>query len=442
MGTGGGGVAPHRLDTVTQPLYARGMNKCDNKGTGSRPTAAIVVAGALLAIMLSSCTRPDGVVSLEDDHLFSLKYGNFEDQLNLFTLANPAPVQTRLTMRDGFFYIANGEDRKVLELNSYGDLLGIYYNSEGNPVPSFAEGEGSGTTASTRKAVEYPFNALGPIAADSRKYIYVVDQLPPERHEQDVENRLLLSQIVLRFASDGTFIDYIGQRGPGGTPFPYIRSLHTTHSNDLVVVCQTNEGMVVYWYDRTGYLRSTIPFTVDQLPNPLAEESLHDMHVSLENIVPSLTEERLYVKIDYYTGSVDTASNVESGIDYTGSLLYPLDISTGVYSEPISIPAYEQEVSDGFSRQDYNLPYDFLGVTDSGWLFFIIADEEGYSIQMVQESGDRSIHRHLEMDHRSILYSSISLSPEGIISMLVAEEDEARVLWWRTDSLIDAILKG
>ncbi len=418
-----------------------GMSKCDNKRTGSRPTAAIVVAGVFLAIF-SACARPDGVVSLEDDHLFSLEYGNFEDQLNLFTLANPAPVQTRLTMRDGFFYIANGEDRKVLELNSYGDLLGIYYNGEGNPVPSFAEAQDSAIVSSTRKAVDYPFNSLGAIAADSRKHIYVVDQLPPERHEQDTENRLLLSQIVLRFASDGTFIDYIGQRGPGGTPFPYIRSLHTTHSNDLVVVCQTNDGMTVYWYDSTGYLRSTIPFTVDQLPNPLAEESPQDMHVSLDNIVPSLTEERLYMKVDYYTSSVDTASNVESGIDYTGSLLYPLDIDTGVYAEPLSIPAYEQEVSDGFSRQVYSLSYDFLGATDSGWLFFIIADDEGYSVQMVQENGDRVLRRHLEMDHSSTLYSSISLSPEGIISMLVAEEDEARVLWWRTDSLIDAILKG
>ncbi len=403
------------------------------------PAAAFVVASCFLVL---SCTKSGVIASLEDEHLFSLEYGNFEDQLNLFTLASPAPVQTSLAMRDGFFYIANGEARKVLELNSYGDLLSIYYNGEGNPVPSFAETQDSAIVSSTRKAVDYPFNSLGAIAADSRKHIYVVDRLPPERHEQDTEGRLLLSQVVLRFASDGTFIDYIGQRGPGGAPFPYIRSIHTTLGNDLVVVCQTNDGMVVYWFDMAGYLRSAIPFTVDQLPNPLAEEGLQDMHVSLENIVPSLTEERLYVKLDYYTSSVDTASNAESGVDYTGSLLYPLDIDTGVYGEPLSIPAYEQEVADGFSRQVFSLAYEFLGATDSGWLFFIIADEDGYSIQMVQENGDRVLRRHLDMDHRSTLYSSVSLSPEGIISMLVAEEEGARVLWWRADSLIDAILKG
>ena len=400
------------------------------------------MVACIYSLLLFSCTESSGVVSLEENELFSLEYGNFEDQLNLFSLANPAPVQTSLAMRDGFFYIANGEARKILELNSYGDLLSIYYNSEGNPTPSFADSESSQTVSTTRKAVEYPFNALGPIAADSRKYIYVVDQLPPERHEQDVENRLLLSQIVLRFASDGTFIDYIGQRGPGGMPFPYIKNIYTTQNSELVVVCQVNDGMVVYWFDRTGYLRSTIPFRVDHLPNSLAEDSLTDVYVSLDNIVPSLTEEKLFVKIDYYTSSIDAASNVESGIDYTTSLLYSLDINTGVYGEPLEIPAYEQEVADGFSRLVYHLSYDFLGVTESGWLFFIIADENEYSIQMIQENGGRILHRHLEVDHRDTLYHSISLSPEGIISMLVAEEEKAKVVWWRTDSLIDAILKA
>ena len=119
-----------------------------------------------------------------------------------------------------------------------------------------------------------------------------------------------------------------------------------------------------------------------------------------------------------------------------------MDINTGVYGEPLEIPAYEQEVADGFSRLVYHLSYDFLGVTESGWLFFIIADENEYTIQMIQENGGRILHRHLEVDHRDTLYHSISLSPEGIISMLVAEEEKAKVVWWRTDSLIDAILKA
>ena len=73
-----------------------------------------LVTSCILAIIFFSCTESNGVISLDDNELFSLEYGNFEDQLNLFSLASPSPVRTSLAMRDGFFYIANGEAQKVL----------------------------------------------------------------------------------------------------------------------------------------------------------------------------------------------------------------------------------------------------------------------------------------------------------------------------------------
>ena len=33
-------------------------------------------------------------------------------------------------MQDGFFYISNGLSGKVMEFNSYGDILNLYYNEE------------------------------------------------------------------------------------------------------------------------------------------------------------------------------------------------------------------------------------------------------------------------------------------------------------------------
>lgn len=46
-------------------------------------------------------------------------------------------VNTAIAMRDGFFYVSNGESQKILELNSYGDLLTLYHNPETNPAPLF-----------------------------------------------------------------------------------------------------------------------------------------------------------------------------------------------------------------------------------------------------------------------------------------------------------------
>jgi len=200
--------------------------------------------------------------------------------------------------------------------------------------------------------------------------------------------------------------------------------------------------MTVYWFNDTGYLLYTIPFFIKDLPNPLKDQTELEMFLSLEKIIPSYTERKLFVKIDYYTTSIDSASNVLSGIDYTTSLLYPLNIETGLYDLPLTIPPFEDEVSDGFTKLIYPLSFDFLGVTQSGWLFFIISDDSGYTIQMIQENGQKIIKRHLNINNSEVLYNDFTLSAEGILSVLLAYEDKANVLWWRTDSLIDAFLQN
>ena len=115
--------------------------------------------------------------------------------------------------------------------------------------------------------------------------------------------------------------------------------------------------------------------------------------------------------------------------------------ATSNYEKPLTIPVYQQEDTDGLTRVVYPLPYEFLGVTESGWFFFIVPDDTGYHIQMIQKDGLRILNRHLELNHKDVLYHNFSLSSEGIISVLLAYTDNVTVSWWRTDSLIDSILK-
>ena len=81
-------------------------------------------------LCLVSCSKKNGVSEVGENDLFTLEYGNFEDELNLFDIAESGSVDTHIFMRDGFFFIANGESRKIIELNSYGDLLSLYYNAD------------------------------------------------------------------------------------------------------------------------------------------------------------------------------------------------------------------------------------------------------------------------------------------------------------------------
>ena len=94
------------------------------------------------------------------------------------------------------------------------------------------------------------------------------------------------------------------------------------------------------------------------------------------------------------------------------------------------------------AKEVYNLPYNFMGVTENGWFFFIIPDENGFLVQMVQPDGQRVVKRSLSVDHSKILYYTLSLSGNGIISGLFVKKEAADVVWWRTDSLLSSFLNN
>ncbi len=391
-----------------------------------------------------SCRKSQIISNIEHEELFSLPYGSFENEIDLFSLSNPGQISTYLQMKDGFFFISNGEANKLIQMNSYGDLLGIIYNPDMNPVPSFIHKLDTNSPEtdsinhlSTQQSLAYSFNKLGKIAVDYNKTVYAVDILPVERQEMDVENKLLLNNVVLRFSNAGNFIDYLGQQGPGGTPFPYIKNIFTNADNELIVVCQSNTGFIIYWFTSEGYLKYTIPIQSETLPVPSKTETYFS---SLDEIIPDYEGRKLYLKIDYNKNFIDSESNVLAGVEFYATMLYPLDIETGTYGAPLIIPPYEDVVSEGYSKMTYSIPYNFLGITESGWFFFMIPDQNGFMVQMVQPNGQKILKRHFNIDQSVILYHTFCLSREGIISALIAEKEKARVVWWRTDELIESLL--
>lgn len=400
---------------------------------------------SLLLILFCSCNKNTTVSFIEREDLFSLSYGNFENQLNLFDLADTGNfIPTELTMQNGFFYISNGQSKKILEMNSYGDLLSLYYNKTENPTPLFNSTNSNNTISqknmgiSTKKVIEYQFNRPSNICVDGNQRIYVVELLPIERQEN--ENKTVLKQVVLRFDGD-SFVDYIGQQGPGGTPFPFIKKNYKTANNELVVICIVSEGIDVYWFSESGYLLHNILINSNDAPNPIEDSVDSSIFYKVENVIPDNNNYKLMVKIDYYNSTIDETSKNQSGVEYNSTYVYPLDPKTGKYGRPILIPAYEESLTKGFSKQIHKNTFDFLGISSNGWMFFTTPTDEGYIVQMVDPSGNRVIKRLLKFDNNKVLYHSFSLSNEGIISALLAYKDKADVVWWRTDKLIDALLK-
>ncbi len=388
----------------------------------------------LIPVLFVSCLRKNTVESISEDELFTVSYGNFEEQLNIFSLNEIGNIQTGLFMQDGFFYLVNGENYKIMEMNSYGDLLTLYYN-EDSQTKQFIESNEI-KNLSIHKEIAYPFGYTGQIAVDSQKCMYVVCTIPRDRQELSSDRNTLYSQVILRVPRDGNQIDYIGQQGPGGTPFPFIRNVYVNEKDEFVAVCSANDGLMVYWFDNNGFLKSMVPVSSAEVPRISGIDEDSQVYVTIENIVPDFSEYKLYVKIDNYSSYSDKASKAQAGISYMNTLLYPLDLNTGVYGNPVSIPPYEESVTVDYSRLVYKIPYDFLGITRNGWKFFVVSTVSGFDVEMIHSESQKVLHRHFDVNKSNVLYHNMSLSSDGIISALYADEEGARVVWYRTDKLI------
>lgn len=391
-----------------------------------------------IVFIFFGCTKSSVIKSISENELFTIPYGNFEEQISISDLNSVGNVRFGLYMRDGFFYLVNGESKKVMEFNSYGDLITLFYN-EDSDTAKFLE-KSKRADKSIHHPISYPFDYPGKLSIDSNKTIYTVCTIPVERQEQSKDGTMLFSQTVLKFNRDASFVEFIGQEGPGGTPFPFIDNIYTTNNNELVVVGSSTEGFMVYWFATDGYLKYEIPVLNKDAPKLEGYES-SDIYYSIKKVIPDLYEYKLYVDIDYYTPYIDDDSKVQSGINYESSILYTLNIENEIYENPISIPPYEESVVVDYSRFYYKNPYEFLGVTKNGWKFFIIKTSDGFTIEMLQSENQRILRRHFDVNHSNILYNTISLSDDGIISALYLEKEKARVVWYRTDNLIATFLE-
>ena len=163
------------------------------------------------------------------------------------------------------------------------------------------------------------------------------------------------------------------------------------------------------------------------------------MTSSLDKIVPDPDSRKLYFKIDYYAPITDEDTGSNAGIDYERSCVYPFDIASGKYEARIDIPSYEGVEKDNLGTESFRKPYELLGITSSGWLYLTTPQEGGYALEVYDGGSKRSHKRILSVADDELAYNALMLSPDGIVSALIATQSEASIVWWRTDSLIGEI---
>ncbi len=376
---------------------------------------------------------------MKKESLFELSYGKMEDQIDISQAQEDfSPRKNRILMQNGIFYISNGKSGKIMEFNSYGDILNLYYNGEKNPEPVILTKNKDDEETSTRNVYSYPFNDIGEIGVDTRKMLYIDDRIADNRIEYDEALGVPLNRIILQFDQAGNYIDYLGQEGSGGTPFSYIEKIRITARDELVVFTRNSEGWKVFWFSSVGKPLYIIDIESGFLPFP-SDASKESGFASLETIECDQLTRLLYLKIDYYTDYSKVLDSEETGIAFNESRIWWMDVQQGVYSGSADIPSNLQEDGkpDVFNETDIDLLYEFVGSFGDGYFFLLsLEGRNAYNLMILNRNG-RVVQRwKIDLGNERLLIKDFYVSHDGILTALLGWEENMEVAWWRTDQFL------
>ena len=380
--------------------------------------------------------------------LFSLSLGKLDNQIDLFpSTSGNVEKKTSIAMRDGWFYIANGNSGKIMVFSSYGDLIFLLYNAQLNPQPLFMNQPGSsapeerenatgGNEVSTRAAVSYPFLDIGEIAVASDRTLYVEDAVPEARVVKDTAHGVLLTRAILRFDRKGKPQGYLGQEGIGGTPFPYVMALRVTARDQLVVVTRLPQAWEVFWYSREGSLLYRVE--IDSAHLPVSPQK--GLTPSLVNIIPDMQNPYLYLMVYLYHEPADDASRAGSSPDAgVSSRIYRLNLQNRKYDSSIELPRNppRKETSGLKTLEIPAPPSDLIGVSANGFYYLLgFADSNLYALQILDPSGRVRARRYMVIEDSELTFRDLRLSPTGLVYGLLVDQTKAHVTWWRSDLLL------
>jgi hypothetical protein len=387
----------------------------------------------LCGFLLFGCGKPVKTPQVEREDLFLLNIGKLEDQLALYNFEGDNGIRRAgIVMKDGLFYISDSNGGKILRYNSYGDLLFMIYNEETNPPPMTLK-HLSDDNLVTRWAVTYPLLEPGEIAVDSRKHIYVKDILPNERYTFDTESKALLNSTILHFDADGKFLEYLGREGIGGSPFPKIEGLHISARDELAVVCRLPGSWNIYWFNSEGMFLFMVQINADTMPIPPDRDNVFP---SMDAISVAPDERTLHVKVDYYRYTYDESTNIRTGIEPDGSVIWIMNAENGIWRKYVDVPFFEYSFIDQSKKTTARMLYALLGVINNGWAFLTFPVEGGYSILVLPtDSSGEQYKGFIRVEDEELQFNAFNLSPDGILSGLLVDDWQVKLAWWRTDKL-------
>jgi len=372
----------------------------------------------LFAFLFISCKQEE-LRLLDRESLFTLPLGVMADELDyLYRERVFLPGTSDIFMKEGIVYISSENMAKVMGFNSYGDLLTLLYNTETNPLPRevvLADEEQN----TNKRFVPWSFSRPGQLGL-SGKHLLVEDRVTGALVYFDEKLQAACDRILLRFDDKGNYLDYVGQEGIGGKPFPYIHDIAFRDNGEFAVISRLDKGWWVFWYSPEGELLYQVD--LNQEYYPFFKEGFQSF---IPNLVVDPVEYRLFLMVNYYS------INTEDETPQT-KRIYQFDLNSQNYNEGAAVS--DEVIREG--GEDIRYVFELVGATRDGQVLMISpVDYNRYVIAGMDDSGKFLFKREISIGENHSVYTTFQLSADGILTSLCYQQEQAEISWWRTDRL-------
>jgi hypothetical protein len=165
------------------------------------------------------------------------------------------------------------------------------------------------------------------------------------------------------------------------------------------------------------------------IPMPAGETELI---ISLDNIIPDRSRYELYLKMTYFrkdkNGRID---NTDISEVFGGTLNF--SVTESKWHSWSRLPEHIIKSDD----MEIDSPYNLVGSVKSNLLFMSLGENNSYSLLIKDKNGHFVKETSLDIGESAIIYKDFFLSNDGILNAIVFTDQEARVMWWRTDKLLN-----
>lgn len=239
---------------------------------------------SLLSVCLTGCFNVREKKNTHIKQIFTFPIGYDKEELGFLPEKRASEAALDFCYNNGFFYISDKVNNKVLKVTETGVIILTIYNQENYPhlIPnsSDVDADSSENYEYLKLYASYPLEQPRAIAADIEKNIYIVNREP--LHKKYGEQNLIEDEFILKFDSHGKLVYKIGKNGNSAflgeniEPFNYVNKVVTDMNSNVIVIEGYSENLKIFKYSKDGELlcqtvlsKSKLPLSKNELSNTI-----------------------------------------------------------------------------------------------------------------------------------------------------------------------------